>query len=98
MTFMNKIRKIIPTKKIEVNELERQPAAKNVISPNNTVHKAANEKSETDANDENLKDVNGEYKIIEREIFPEKLICPDCGSFTLEGLDYCANCGCEISN
>jgi hypothetical protein len=37
-----------------------------------------------------------EYEIIEREILPEKIICPDCGGITLEGLDFCDKCGGEL--
>lgn len=37
-----------------------------------------------------------EYKVIEREISPEKIICPDCGGITLEGLEYCDKCGGEL--
>lgn len=37
-----------------------------------------------------------EYEVVERVIYPEKIICPDCGGFTLEGLDFCDKCGGEI--
>ena len=37
-----------------------------------------------------------EYEIVEREILPEKIICPDCGGITLEGLDFCDKCGGEL--
>lgn len=40
---------------------------------------------------------NTEYEIVEREIFPMKIICPDCGGETLEGLDYCDKCGGELN-
>lgn len=48
--------------------------------------------SSTKDNNENTK----EYEIVERVIYPEKIICPDCGGFTLEGLDFCDRCGGEI--
>lgn len=38
-----------------------------------------------------------EYEIVEREIFPEKIICPDCGGVTLEGLEFCHKCGGELN-
>lgn len=38
-----------------------------------------------------------EYPIVEREICPAKIICPDCGGETLEGLEYCDKCGGEIN-
>lgn len=37
-----------------------------------------------------------EYEIVEIEILPEKIICPDCGGITLEGLDFCDICGGEL--
>lgn len=43
-------------------------------------------------------DEDGEYEIVEREILPEKMICPDCGGITLEGLDFCDKCGGELRN
>jgi hypothetical protein len=40
---------------------------------------------------------NGEeYEVVEREILPAKIICPDCGGITLEGLDFCDKCGGEL--
>ena len=37
-----------------------------------------------------------EYEILEREIGPRKIICPDCGGITLEGLEFCDKCGGEL--
>lgn len=37
-----------------------------------------------------------EYEIVEIEILPKKLICPDCGGITLEGLEFCDKCGGEL--
>ncbi len=39
-----------------------------------------------------------EYEIVEKEILPEKMICPDCGGITLVGLDFCDKCGGELAN
>lgn len=39
-----------------------------------------------------------EYEIVEKEILPEKIICPDCGGITLAGLDFCDKCGGELTN
>jgi hypothetical protein len=36
------------------------------------------------------------YEILEREIHPAKIICPDCGGITLEGLEFCDKCGGEL--
>lgn len=41
---------------------------------------------------------NEEYEILEREILPQKIICPDCGGLTLEGLEFCDKCGGELTN
>ncbi|NLL00716.1 MAG: hypothetical protein GX271_08670 [Clostridiales bacterium] len=37
-----------------------------------------------------------EYEIVEMEILPTKIICPDCGGITLEGLEFCDKCGGEL--
>lgn len=37
-----------------------------------------------------------EYEILEREIVPKKIKCPDCGGVTLEGLEFCDKCGGEL--
>ena len=42
-------------------------------------------------------DEDCEYPILEREILPEKIICPKCGRITLEGLDYCDKCGTDLN-
>jgi len=36
------------------------------------------------------------YEVLEREIHPAKIICPDCGGITLEGFEYCDKCGGEL--
>lgn len=36
------------------------------------------------------------YELLEREILPAKIICPDCGGITLEGLEFCDKCGGEL--
>lgn len=55
----------------------------------------------TDAQEMAVKDKadSGEeeiYEILEREILPAKIICPDCGGITLEGLEFCDKCGGEL--
>lgn len=37
-----------------------------------------------------------QYEILEREIVPSTIICPDCGGLTLEGLEFCDKCGGEL--
>jgi hypothetical protein len=41
-------------------------------------------------------DAEEEYEVVEREILPAKIICPDCGGITLEGLEFCDKCGGEL--
>lgn len=36
------------------------------------------------------------YEVVEREILPDKKVCPDCGGITLEGLEFCDKCGGEL--
>lgn len=43
-----------------------------------------------------LDDADVEEEIVEREILPAKIICPDCGGITLEGLEFCDKCGGEL--
>lgn len=45
---------------------------------------------------ENLMEEETEYEVVEREILPDKIICPDCGGITLEGLEFCDKCGGEL--
>lgn len=46
--------------------------------------------------EETVKEDGKEYEIVEKEILPAKIICPDCGGITLEGLDFCDKCGGEL--
>lgn len=43
-------------------------------------------------------EIINEYEIVEKEILPEKMVCPDCGGITLAGLDFCDKCGGELAN
>ncbi len=52
---------------------------------------------ETESDDDEPEDPNVEYEVVEREILPAKIICPDCGGITLEGLDFCDKCGGELN-
>jgi hypothetical protein len=56
------------------------------------IEKAGEEGNHTAAGEE------VEYEIVEKEILPEKMICPDCGGITLVGLDFCDKCGGELIN
>ncbi|MDF2586436.1 MAG: hypothetical protein K0S41_277 [Anaerocolumna sp.] len=48
--------------------------------------------------EKNLLNNTEEYEIVEKEILPEKMICPDCGGITLVGLEFCDKCGGELMN
>ena len=41
-------------------------------------------------------DKNGKEEIAHITIKPEKIICPDCGGLTTEGLVFCELCGAEL--
>ena len=51
--------------------------------------------SEDDISDDTL-EKEEEFEIVEMEILPNKIVCPDCGGITLEGLEFCDKCGGEI--
>lgn len=53
--------------------------------------------SEIERPEENMAMENvEEFEIVEMEILPAKIICPDCGGITLEGLEFCDKCGGEL--
>jgi hypothetical protein len=54
------------------------------------------ENSEEESLDLKKENEQSEYEVVEREILPAKIICPDCGGVTLEGLEFCDKCGGEL--
>ena len=56
----------------------------------------AEPEEETDKTISENQEDQEEYEIVEREILPAKIICPDCGGITLEGLEFCDKCGGEL--
>ena len=101
MPLINKLLKVFPKKQIDIKEIEK-PVIAPKISQVETYIKTSttNDNKEQEINDPNEKksDSQQEYEIVEREILPEKIICPDCGGITLEGLEYCDKCGGELGN
>lgn len=69
---------------LKKQEYDEQEADDSMINPEPT------EKGEVN------KDSEETYEVLEREIHPAKIICPDCGGITLEGLEFCDKCGGEI--
>lgn len=100
MTLMKQILRIFPRKRIDIEQLEYKPIAKG-IQPNQTIRRnmtmtGTNGKAIPEEETDGM--INGEYPILEREIMPEKIICPDCGGITLEGLEFCDKCGGDLTN
>lgn len=60
-------------------------------------HNLKQENSMLDNSKKNEQEALIEYEIVEKEILPEKMICPDCGGITLVGLDFCDKCGGELA-
>lgn len=96
MTLINKIIRILPKKQVDVHELERNNPPR-IRSQAETVMKSTPDISiYPEAGEPNSTEV--EYEIVEREILPEKIVCPDCGGITLEGLEFCDKCGGELKS
>ena len=96
MTFVNKLLRIIPKKRINIEELERK-SVQLKVAPAQTIRRDEL-KTESHSSKEPKDAIEEEFEIIEREIMPEKIICPDCGGITLEGLEYCDKCGGDLTN
>lgn len=102
MTLINKLLRVLPKKQVDVLEMERKLNSVK-LEPVQTVKKdAINTEHSSKTNHETMQEsdgmINGEYEILEREIMPEKIICPDCGGLTLEGLEFCDKCGGDLTN
>lgn len=99
MPLINKLLKVFPKKKIDLKDIEK-PVQRLVqvetYIKENTIKR--NEEDELKSKSELGLEEEMEYEIVEREILPEKIICPDCGGITLEGLEYCDKCGGELKS
>lgn len=83
--------RILPKKRLTAGELELE--ARRLQRQQNALN--AQQKEEPQADQDGK--INGEYEIIEREIAPARIICPDCGGVTWEGLEFCDKCGGEMN-
>jgi hypothetical protein len=89
-------------RKKQVKEQEKEKSIKEAFEEEEeelledpAFYEEAGMEEEVEPSDEE-EDPNIEYEIVEREILPAKIICPDCGGITLEGLDFCDKCGGEL--
>ena len=71
------------TKTTECNHLNNQQATMFLATKESDKQVENNPKEKT-------------YEVVETEIKPAHIICPDCGGITIEGLDYCHKCGGEL--
>lgn len=84
-------------------EHEKEKSVKEIFEEEEELLEDGTSEEESDAaqaadtSDDEVEDPNMEYEVVEREILPAKIICPDCGGITLEGLDFCDKCGGELS-
>ncbi len=88
-------------KKLDRNAENRQTEVKNGMEEEG-VKETSSSSFETEYREntedtlETKEDENIQYEVVEREIHPTKIICPDCGGITLEGLEFCDKCGGEL--
>lgn len=101
MPLINKLLKVFPKKKIDIKNIEK-PIMPQKLSGVETYIKVntpkASTENEIDDNKDSLSAEDIIYEVVEREILPEKIVCPDCGGITLEGLEYCDKCGGELGS
>lgn len=96
----------IQREQYQKEKLEKLNSINNTITVKNINNKMEDDKLQEYLKDHNIevpegafinKDGQIEYELLERNIYPPKIICPDCGGITLEGLDFCDKCGGEIN-
>ncbi|GAA4653771.1 hypothetical protein GCM10023142_09090 [Anaerocolumna aminovalerica] len=92
----NRIEKEESCKDNQINFIKEGMKTVEKSTEDSIPEKRDTERMNTDDIKDSLQESQEEYEIIEREILPEKIICPDCGGITLEGLDFCDKCGGEL--
>ena len=87
--------KLLPKKKINISELEweKERERKRIAAERAALGFSD---SAEEADEDDVCDENGEYPVLERDIFPERIVCPDCGYVTFEGKERCSRCGREL--
>lgn len=100
MTLVNKIVRILPKKKVNINDLERKKATPKVTRTETVVKTgdAIVQPGTVAQSEGQAEEDETVYEILEIEIMPEKIICPDCGGLTLEGLEFCDKCGGDLTS
>lgn len=84
--------KFLPQKKIVITEVEYEKERER----RRRIAEAAAWGDDIKADEADDGMVNGDYEVLEREIAPERIVCPNCNAVTWEGLDYCDKCGKEL--
>jgi hypothetical protein len=92
MSFINMLFNKKERKQLKVKGM---PVAPEEVESGETVVNQTSQKTEVERSIE-VPEAEEEYEVVEREIHPAKIICPDCGGITLEGLEFCDKCGGEL--
>ena len=92
---MSYFKKLFNRKRLsrDLDKLEEEAFLEEEYEEESEDSKSANQANESEDLEDNEPE---EYEIVEREILPAKIICPDCGGITLEGLEFCDKCGGEL--
>ncbi len=95
-SFFNRKKQIVEHKK-EKSVKEIFEEEEELLEEDPSFEEETDTVEEAEPTDDEVEDPDMEYEIVEREILPAKIICPDCGGITLEGLDFCDKCGGELN-
>ena len=96
MGMINRLFKILPKKRIDITEMEwEKERLRRRLAAEEAARGSVKTEGENEMQEEDPK-VNGDYEILEREILPERIACPECGNITWEGVERCDKCGKEL--